>query len=73
MKPPVQLLRIPEHFRSVEEVLACAAKLALSNILVLSECEDGSLVLLDSSLTVAQANWLCDRVKWLMLSGHTHG
>ena len=67
--PPPRLLRIPAHFKSVEDVLGCAAKLDLTNILVLSEREDGSIVFLDDGLTLAQANWLMDRMKTLMLSG----
>ena len=62
-----QLLRIPQHFNSVEEVLSVAARLNLTNILVLSEREDGALVFLDDGLSLAQANWLADRMKHLML------
>ena len=69
MSEEPRLLRVPEHFQTVEDVLACAGKLDLLNILVLSEREDGSLVFLDNGLTLAQANWLADRLKILMLSG----
>jgi len=68
-----QLLKIPEHFQTVDDVLGCAAKLNLRNILVLSEMENGNLVILDDGLTMAQANWLVDRFKTLMLSGATSG
>ena len=37
------------------------------DVLVLSEREDGSLVLLDDGMTLAQANWLLDRAKAVML------
>ena len=63
-----RLLRVPEQFQSVNDVLACAQKLDLPNVLVLSEREDGSIVFLDSDMTLAQANWLIDRLKALMLA-----
>ena len=67
----VPLLRVPTHFRSVGDVLACAAKMGLPNVLVLSEREDGSLVFLDNDLTLAQANWLLDRMKALIITPNT--
>lgn len=67
-KPP--LLRVPQHFHSVEDVLACAAQMNLPNCVVISELENGSLVLLDSGLTMAQTNWTIDRLKALMLAPH---
>lgn len=68
--PAPASLRVPQHFHSVDDVLACAAKMNLSNCVVLSEGEDGSLVLLDSGLSMAEANWLIDRLKALMLAPH---
>ena len=62
-----KLLRIPEHFHSVEEMLGAAAKLNLPNALLISEREDGSLVFLDTDLTVSEANWLLDRMKQILL------
>lgn len=67
-EPP--LLRVPRSFHSVEDVLACAAKMNLPNCVVISELENGSLVLLDSGLTMAQTNWTIDRLKALMLAPH---
>ena len=67
MTNPV-LLRVPDHFQSVDEVLGCAAKMGLRNVLVLSEREDGSLVFLANDLTAAQANWLLDRMKALLIT-----
>lgn len=58
-----KLLRIPRTFHSVADVLATAAQLDLPNVLVLCENENGSLTLLDSGLTCAEANWLLDRAK----------
>ena len=40
-------------------------------VLVLSEREDGSLVFLDNDLTLAQANWLLDRMKALLITPNT--
>lgn len=65
------LLRIPQHFHTVADVLGTAEKLNLPNILVLSELENGNLVILDDGLSLAQANWIVDRFKQLMLSGAT--
>jgi hypothetical protein len=62
-----KLLRIPEQFNSVRDVLGAAEKLDLPNVLVLSELENGSIVFLDSGLTMSAANWLIDRLKHLML------
>ena len=62
-----KLLRIPAHFHSVDEMLGAAAKLNLPNALLISEREDGSLVFLDTDLNLAQANWLLDRMKQILL------
>ena len=67
MSNPV-LLKIPEKFQTVEDVLGCAAKLDLPNVLVLSEREDGAIVFLASEMTLAQTNWLIDRFKALMVA-----
>ena len=63
-----ELLRIPQHFHSVDDVLGVAAKLELEKILVLSDRPNGALVFLDNGLTFAETNWLIDRLKHLMLS-----
>lgn len=63
-----QLLRVPEKFRTVDDVLATAGKLGLSNVLVLSQREDGSLVFLETDMSFAEANWLLDRMKMLLLA-----
>lgn len=62
-----RLLRIPEHFHSVDDMLGAAAQLELTNALLISEREDGSLVFLDTDLNLAQANWLLDRMKLLLV------
>lgn len=63
-----ELLRIPEHFRSVDDMLGVASQLNLSNALLISERDDGSLVFLDTNLTLAEANWLLDRMKMLLFA-----
>lgn len=63
------LLRVPRNFHSVDDVLACAGKMDLQNVLVLSEQEDGSIVFLDSGLTLAECNWILDTMKFLLLTG----
>jgi hypothetical protein len=66
-----ELLRIPTHFRSVEDVLGAAAKMNLSNVLVLSEREDGALIFLDNGYDLAHTNWLLDRMKTMLLQPDT--
>lgn len=65
---PPQLLRIPSSFHSVDDVLGAAAQMNLPNCVVISELGDGALVLLDSGMTMAQTNWVLDRLKALMLA-----
>ena len=63
-----KLLRVPVRFASVEEVLKTAAQMDLPNVLVLSQRENGNLVFLDSpGLTCAEANWLVDLAKKIIL------
>lgn len=62
-----QLLRIPQTFHTAEEVLKTALQLELPNALVLSELPNGNLVFLQTDMTVAQANWLIDRFKSLLV------
>jgi len=63
----VKLLRIPQTFHTVDEVLSTAKQLNLPNVLVLSELEDGKLVFLETTMSIASANWLLDRMKMLLL------
>jgi hypothetical protein len=65
-EPP--LLRVPNHFHNVEDVLACAGKMKLPNVLVLSQLENGNVVFLDSGLSFAETNWLLDTFKITMLT-----
>lgn len=61
-----ELLRIPERFHTVDEVLGVAKHLSLKNVLVLSETDEGDLIILDSSMSCADVNWLLDRIKVLL-------
>lgn len=68
-----QLLTVPKRFNTVNDVLECAKKLDLGNVIVLSENEDGSVVLLTSNeVTVSGANWLIDRAKMVLLAPTIH-
>lgn len=67
-----QLLRVPDTFRSVDDLLGAAAQMNLTNAVLLSEREDGALVFLNTDLSLAQCNWLCDRMKMLMLMPEAH-
>ncbi len=60
-------MNTPEEFHSVDEVLGAAQHLDLSNILVISERENGTIVFLSTEMSLAQANWLIDRLKTLIL------
>ena len=62
-----KLLRVPDNFRTVEELLGTVSKMGLKECVVIGVHEDESLVFLGTDqLTVADANWLLDRVKnWL--------
>jgi hypothetical protein len=66
------LLRVPERFQSVADVLGAAAKMNLPNIVVISELGDGRIVFLETDMTVASANWLLDRLKALLLMPGAH-
>ena len=63
-----KLLRVPVRFESVDAVLETARRMDLSNVLVLSVRENGNIVFLDSpGLTVAEANWMVDQAKRIIL------
>jgi hypothetical protein len=67
-EPP--LLRIPSVSRSVDELLGVAGKMHLPNAILLSERADGSLVFLTTDMSLAEANWLVDRLKMVLLGPH---
>jgi hypothetical protein len=66
-----KLLRVPSSFRNVGEVLACAEKMNLPNVVLLSEGDDGTITFLTSDMSLSQANWILDRVKLLLLRPDT--
>jgi hypothetical protein len=68
MSEQPKLLRIPRRFATVDEVLGAARQMDLSNVLLLSEREDGALVFLETEMTIASTNWLLDRMKTLLLA-----
>ena len=63
----IPLLRIPAVSRTVDDLLGAASRLDLPNAVLIAEREDGSLVMLTTDMTVAQANWLIDRLKTVLL------
>jgi hypothetical protein len=70
--PKPELLKVPDKFQSVEEVLACAEKMDLPNIIVLSALENGNLVMLHHDMERAEMNLLLDRVKMILLNAVDH-
>ena len=64
-----QLLHIPRTLHTVDEALGVAKQLGLDNIVILSERDDGGLIFLcaPGDMTMAQNNWLLDRMKQLLL------
>ena len=60
----VEFLRIPESCRSIDDALSSAVHLNLGNIVILSETENGNIVVITAvDLTAAQVNWILDRAK----------
>lgn len=66
------LLRIPRKFQTVDAVLETARRMELPNVLLISEMEDGSLVFLETEMSLASTNWLLDRMKALLLLPESH-
>lgn len=64
------LLRIPSVSRSTADLLGIAAQLDLPNAVLLSERADGTLVFLTTEMTGAEANWMLDRLKAVLLGPH---
>jgi hypothetical protein len=66
--PAPKLLQIPRTLHSVDEALGVAKQLELDNVLILSERDDGGLIFLcaPGDMTMAQSNWLLDRMKKLL-------
>lgn len=68
MSEDPKLLRVPHHLNSVADVLATAARMDLPNVVVLSMLENGNVVFLTpDGQTIADLNWLLDRMKAILL------
>lgn len=67
MSDDIPLLRIPTISRTTADLLGLAGHLDLPNAVLLSEREDGSLVFLTTDMSLAQANWMIDRMKMILL------
>jgi hypothetical protein len=63
----VVFLGVPPITRTVADVLGAAGHMDLKNCLVLSQREDGSLVWICTDFTLAEANWLLDMAKNLLM------
>lgn len=64
-----QLPGIPKKLHTVEDVLGQAMQMNLPNIFIISELENGDLIILNTTdFTLAEANWLCDRAKKVLSS-----
>lgn len=67
-----KLLQIPAHMHSVKDLLAVAGQLGLTNALLLSQREDGGIVLLNTTkMTLSECNWLIDSAKHVIWEGVT--
>lgn len=65
-----KLLQIPSRIHTVADLLAVAGKLGLTNAMVLSQREDGSIVFMTTApMTLAEANWLADSAKNIIWEG----
>lgn len=67
MGDDVPLLRIPSVSRTTADLLGLAGHMNLPNAVLLSERENGSLVFLTTDMTLAEANWMVDRLKMILL------
>lgn len=67
VEPKPQLLRIPNVSRTTADLLGVAARLDLPHAVLLGHRSDGSLVFLTTDLSTAEANWMLDRVKAILL------
>lgn len=61
----LKVVRFPKEFLGVQDAIARASEMNLSEVLILSQLSDGSLVFLSNDdMTLATSNWLLDRAKW---------
>lgn len=62
-----ELLRIPSVSRTTADLLAVAARLDLPHTVLLAQRPDGDLVFLTTDLSTAEANFMLDRIKVILL------
>lgn len=62
-----ELLKVPERFQSVSDVLACAGKMDLPNVVVLAVMDNDNPVLLHHGMDRCEMNFLLDRIKLILL------
>jgi predicted DNA-binding ribbon-helix-helix protein len=57
-----------DRTKTVQQALEeMALETSVESVLLIGELPDGGLTLMSSAMTVAQANWLIDRAKGLLL------
>lgn len=61
------LLRIPTVSRTTADLLGVAARLNLPHAVLLAQREGGELVFLTTDLSTAEANFMLDRIKAILL------
>jgi hypothetical protein len=62
-----ELLKIPDRCHTTAAVLGTAAKMGLSNVMVISELAD-NFIILHANLSQGDMNLLCDKAKSLLLN-----
>lgn len=68
--PKPELLRIPERCQSIEELLGTAAKVeGMTGALFIGWKPEGTIVYLNAGLSAAEANWMVDHAKIILLTG----
>ena len=63
----VPLLRIPTVSRSVPELLGVARRLGMPHAVLIGQRENGNYVMLTTDLSSAEANWMIDKLKAILL------
>ncbi len=66
-RTPPQLLRIPAVSRTVTDLLGTAAQLDLPHAVLIGQRENGAFVMLTTDISTAEANYLLDRLKAILL------
>lgn len=66
------MLQTPKQYDTVEKALEAATWLGLTNVVIISEMEDGSMVFIQSEMADASSNWLLDRAKGIIMNPELH-